>query len=470
MTPRSLTPRTLTPSHLRVASYSQVPPSLTPSTAPTPPTSDKLEAVASPPQDKPVAPAPQGPAPSSGTGFAHATFSALGATVPGPTSGGLTGGAGGVPWSHSRPVQGLSGAGGLRHQHLSGASAHDWPVSRGRGRGSGTPLSPRNARCRPLRNTPRAMAEHARLYAESHVALRRSLGHVLLALYLLSLSFVAPPQGAAHHSAAGVAGVPDAHVPAAGPSRSRGQQLIAHLELYILRAVHGPHGTSTGLAAPPGGGGGSGSGGTGPLDVLTGERTSPADLPAPGRGGGGGLPSTSGMLPRPASGASSTQYGLATRSRPVAASVAAAAAAALAGAAPSGGRAHPAACRTPGSLISAVCGMELLDFRGIPFPSWWARGQSYRPPCVMVDNAQVYDEPPGAGGGRGGMELPLHVARTLEAGLCQGLVVIDLNVSRQGHKHGRCAIAGAVQGTGSGRRVRSAICRYVILKLACACK
>ncbi len=300
----------------------------------------------------------------------------------------------------------------------------------------------------------------APLYAPPTATLQRLRRHVFLALFLLSLSLVAPLcQGAAHHSAAGAAGGAEAHAPGAGPSRSRGQQIIAHLELYILRAVHGSHGTSTGLAVPPGGGG-SGSGGTGPLDMLTGERTSPSDLPTlsgrGGGGGGGGLPSTSGMHNRPASGASSTQYGLATRSRPVSASVAAAAAAALAGAAPSGGRAHPAACRTPGSLISAVCGMELLDLRGIPFPSWWARGQLYRPPCVMVDNAQVYDEPPagaaaGAGGGRGGMELPPHVARTLEAGLSQGLVVLDLNVSGiPVSARGWCGIAAAMLGAGSG--------------------
>ncbi|GIL62479.1 hypothetical protein Vafri_16696 [Volvox africanus] len=212
------------------------------------------------------------------------------------------------------------------------------------------------------------------------------------------------------------------HAPAAeGPGRSRGQHLIVHLEHYVLQ-LPAP------IAATAAGGGCSSR----DMNCRSlGRDSSLAAVPTVHSGYSAASPTLAfhGPLVPGASlcavpGASGASVGLS----------------------PGGGGGAGTTTRPTGSLWSAVAAMERLDLRGVPLPSWWARNPALRPASVLIDESMVYEEPPpapapvtspgfasggpsGGGGtsGGGGLELPHHVVRSLEAGLAQGLVVIDLN-------------------------------------------
>ncbi|GLI71299.1 hypothetical protein VaNZ11_016439 [Volvox africanus] len=387
MTPRSLTPRTLTPSNLRIASYSNPPAAIfsIPSGSPAPAIAGTVVSVTSP----------------SSVREAGQTF---------------TGGSGSPQML--QPMQSttvLSPCGSERLEELGSSPTHTPmqvpPLMSGGGSWgiSGMPPPPQQqpgsstiSMAPPVRQaTGTSAGPNAYNSAMTTITNNSSTCNAL--------------DGQAH-----------THAPATEtPGRSRGQHLIVHLEHYVLQLPVPIAATTAGggcssremnrrslgrdslLAAVPAVPAmHSGYSAASPMLAPQGPLVQGANLCAvPGAAG-----ASFGLLP----------VGAGTTTRPT------------------------------GSLWSAVAAMERLDLRGVPLPSWWARNPALRPASVLIDESMVYEEPPptpapvtsapgftsggpsGGGGtsggsGGGGLELPHHVVRSLEAGLAQGLVVIDLN-------------------------------------------
>ncbi|GIM08851.1 hypothetical protein Vretimale_12818 [Volvox reticuliferus] len=395
MTPRTLTPRTLTPSNLRIASYSQPPATFLtiPSGPPAPAIATTVVPAAAIPAASPSSMREPGPTLAVGPGSGIQTLQPTqSTTVLSPCGSERHEQLGSSPTSIPMPVPPLTGVGSWG---ISGMPSQQQPGS------SQIPMTP------PVRQATGTSAGPAAYNtAMTNITNNSSNCNFL--------------DWQAH-----------THAPAADATgRSRGQHLIAHLELYVLQR---PAAVAATAAA----------GGCSSRDMncrSLGRDSSLAAIPS---------------IPAVHSGYSAASPTLVSQG-PLAQGASLCAspeAVGTSGGLSSGvGVGAGTTARPAGSLWAAVAGMERLDLRSVPLPSWWARNPALRPASVLIDESMVYDEPPpttapvtlapgpvsggpsggggasgGGGGGGGPLELPHHIFRSLEAGLAQGLVIIDLN-------------------------------------------
>ncbi|GIM08850.1 hypothetical protein Vretimale_12818 [Volvox reticuliferus] len=337
MTPRTLTPRTLTPSNLRIASYSQPPATFLtiPSGPPAPAIATTVVPAAAIPAASPSSMREPGPTLAVGPGSGIQTLQPTqSTTVLSPCGSERHEQLGSSPTSIPMPVPPLTGVGSWG---ISGMPSQQQPGS------SQIPMTP------PVRQATGTSAGPAAYNtAMTNITNNSSNCNFL--------------DWQAH-----------THAPAADATgRSRGQHLIAHLELYVLQR---PAAVAATAAA----------GGCSSRDMncrSLGRDSSLAAIPS---------------IPAVHSGYSAASPTLVSQG-PLAQGASLCAspeAVGTSGGLSSGvGVGAGTTARPAGSLWAAVAGMERLDLRSVPLPSWWARNPALRPASVLIDESMVYDEPP----------------------------------------------------------------------------